>query len=60
MDTKSLDRKQTLLQYIAHTVDLLYPEVLTFHEELKIDEACKGIHFKIALLTCIRHICTSG
>ncbi len=40
--TKSLDRKQTLLHYIAHVVESVYPNVLSFHEELNIEKACQG------------------
>lgn len=43
-DTKSLDRKQTLLHYIAHVVETVYPNVLSFYDDLDIEEACQGIH----------------
>ena len=43
-DTKSLDRKQTLLHYIAHVVETVYPNVLSFYDDLNIEEACQGIY----------------
>ena len=43
-DTKSLDRKQTLLHYIAHVVETVYPNVLSFYDDLDIEEACQGIY----------------
>ena len=42
LDTKTQDRKQTLLNYITHIVETLYPNVLSFYEDLSIDEACEG------------------
>ena len=42
MDTKTQDRKQTLLNYITHIVETLYPNVLSFYEDLSISEACEG------------------
>lgn len=41
-DTKSLNRKQTLLQYITHVVETVYPNVLSFYDDLDIEEACQG------------------
>lgn len=43
-DTKSLDRKQTLLHYIAHVVETVYPNVLSFYDDLAIEEACQGMY----------------
>ncbi len=37
-----MDRKQTLLHYIVHVVELVYPNVLSFYEELNVVEACQG------------------
>eukprot|EP00049_Salpingoeca_infusionum_P027281 m.31484 g.31484 ORF g.31484 m.31484 type:complete len:956 (-) comp9422_c1_seq2:510-3377(-) len=34
LDTKSQDRKQTLLHFLAHTVEEHYPQVLRFMDEL--------------------------
>ena len=44
LDTKSLDRKQTLLHYIVHVVEMIYPNVLSFYEDLYIEEACTGVY----------------
>ena len=44
LDTKSLDRKQTLLHYIVHVVEMIYPNVLSFYEDLYIEEACTGAY----------------
>ncbi len=41
-DTKSQDRKQTLLSYMVHVVEKVFPNVLTFHEDLDIQHACSG------------------
>ena len=43
-DTKSLNRKQTLLQYITHVVETVYPNVLSFYDDLDIEEACQGMY----------------
>lgn len=43
-DTKSLDRKQTLLHYIVHVVETVYPNVLSFYDDLDIEEACQGMY----------------
>lgn len=37
-----MDRKQTLLHYIVHVVEMVYPNVLSFYDDLNIDEACMG------------------
>lgn len=37
-----MDRKQTLLHYIVHVVELVYPNVLSFYEDLNVVEACQG------------------
>lgn len=44
-DTKSQDKKQTLLNYIVHVVEKVFPNVLTFHEDLDIHTACTGIQW---------------
>ena len=41
-DTRSHDKKQTLLNYIVHMVEKVFPNVLTFHEDLDIHAACSG------------------
>lgn len=41
-DTRSHDKKQTLLNYIVHMVEKVFPNVLTFHEDLDIHTACSG------------------
>jgi hypothetical protein len=41
-DTRSTyDKKQTLLHYLAHVVEKLYPHQLSFYDDLDIDEAAK-------------------
>lgn len=35
LDTKSTDRKQTLLHYVAHAVQQTYPQALEFIEEFE-------------------------
>ena len=52
MDTKSLDRKQTLLHYITHVVESVYPHVLSFYEDLDIEEACKGRLHNFGKICC--------
>ncbi len=37
-----MDRKQTLLHYIVHVVEMVYPNVLTFYDDLSVDKACQG------------------
>ena len=49
-DTKSRDKKQTLLHYIVHVVEKVFPNVLTFHEELDIDTACSGPSFSLSFI----------
>ncbi|KAJ8365998.1 hypothetical protein SKAU_G00148290 [Synaphobranchus kaupii] len=40
LDTKSTDRKQTLLHFIANIIQKKYPELATFHSELRfVDKA---------------------
>ena len=47
-DTRSTyDKRQTLLHYIAHVVEKLYPHQLSFYDDLDIDEAAKGELFII-------------
>ena len=41
-ETKSQDKKQTLLNYMVHVVEKVFPNVLTFHEDLEISTACSG------------------
>ena len=45
-----MDRKQTLLHYIVHVVEMVYPSVLSFYDDLNIDDACMGQS------TCILHV----
>lgn len=42
-ETKSQDKRQTLLNYIAHVVEKIFPNVLTFYEDLDIQNACSGM-----------------
>ncbi len=42
VDIKSCDRKQTLLNYITHVTEKVFPNVLTFYEDLDIHSACSG------------------
>lgn len=43
LDTKSTDRKMTLLHYIALIVKEKYPELANFHNELHfVDKAAAG------------------
>lgn len=45
-DTRSTyDKRQTLLHYIVHVVEKLYPHQLSFYDDLDIDEAAKGESF---------------
>lgn len=37
-----MDRQQTLLHYIVHVVEMVYPNVLSFYDDLSVDEACQG------------------
>jgi len=42
VDTKSIDKKWTLLHYIVQVLDAHYPEAKTFYKELRyVDRACK-------------------
>nr|XP_018668129.1 formin-like protein 2 isoform X1 [Ciona intestinalis] len=42
IDTKSTDKKQTLLHYIVNVIDVYYPDVKTFYHELRyVDRASK-------------------
>lgn len=44
MDTKSTDKKQTLLHYIVNVVTNYYPDIRLFYNELRyVDRARKGI-----------------
>ncbi len=43
LDTKSTDRTQTLLHFIANMVQEKYPELVSFHTELRfVDKAALG------------------
>ena len=42
MDTRSTDKKQNLLHYIVNVVEKVYPTVLCFYDDLKVDDACEG------------------
>lgn len=43
LDTKSTDRKQTLLHFIANVIQERYPDVNNFHSELHfLDKAALG------------------
>ena len=55
MDTRTHDRKQTLLHYITHVVESMYPNVLSFHEDLNLEEACEGIHKGTHYPAIIKH-----
>ena len=41
-EMKSHDKKQTLLSYMVHVVEKVFPNVVTFHEDLDIQPACSG------------------
>ncbi len=43
LDTKSTDRKQTLLHYIAHAVEQTYPEALEFLAEFEVMRAAANV-----------------
>ncbi len=46
MDTKSQDKKQTLLHYIVRTVSEKFPDVFNFDSELIfVDKASQGMPF---------------
>ena len=59
-DTRSNDKKQTLLNYICNVVEKIFPHLLSFHEELKIDEACEGTYILrgVCLHVSIYVLCT--
>lgn len=42
LDTHSTDKKQNLLHYLTHVVEKVYPNLLSFYEDLKIGRACDG------------------
>lgn len=45
LDTKSTDRKQTLLHFIVDIIKEKYPELQTFYTELHfLDKAALGMH----------------
>jgi len=42
-NTKSQDQKQTLLHFLAQTVESKFPDILTYADELMhIDQAARG------------------
>ncbi|CAK8671798.1 unnamed protein product [Clavelina lepadiformis] len=42
IDTKSTDKKQTLLHYIVNVIETYYPDIKHFYNELRyVDRACK-------------------
>jgi hypothetical protein len=43
LDTKSTDRKQTLLHYISHAVQQTYPEALKFLDEFDVMRAASNV-----------------
>lgn len=44
MDTKSQDKKVTLLHFIAHSVRVKFPDLLNFDSELRfIEKAAQGM-----------------
>lgn len=46
LDTKSTDRQQTLLHFIANVIQKTYPDVNNFYSELHfLDKAALGEHF---------------
>lgn len=46
LDTKSTDRQQTLLHFIANVIQKTYPDVNNFYCELHfLDKAALGEHF---------------
>lgn len=48
LDTKSTDRTQTLLHFIANMVHEKYPELASFHTELRfVDKAALGKTYSI-------------
>ena len=53
-DTRSTyDKRQTLLHYIAHVVEKLYPHQLSFYDDLDIDEAAKGEGVYVVMMSCL-------
>jgi len=43
VDTKSTDKKQTLLHYIVNVITQHYPDIQQFYNELRyVDRASKG------------------
>lgn len=45
LDTKSTDRKQTLMHFIVNIIQEKYPELQSFHTELHfLDKASLGKH----------------
>ena len=48
-DTRSADRKQTLLHYIVDYVENHYPELATFYSELELEGAIGGYTVCLAL-----------
>jgi len=57
LDTKSADRKQSLLHYIAYTVRTKLPDLLNFESELLyIDKAASGTNTAFDMFTRRNHI----
>lgn len=51
LDTKSTDRKQTLLHYISNVVKEKYHQVSLFYNELHyVEKAAAGTSFKLLML----------
>ena len=55
-ETRSQDKQQTLLNYIAHMVEKVYPNILTFYDDLEIQAACKGMADTQAYLDCRAYV----
>lgn len=56
LDTKSTDRKQTLLHFIANVIQEKYPDVNNFYCELHfLDKAALGEH--ICKILCLQSSC---
>lgn len=41
-DTRSTDRKMTLLHYIVYVVETVFPHISTFYDDLHIEGATTG------------------
>lgn len=59
LDTKSTDRKMTLLHYIANIIREKYPQVSLFHNELHyVEKAAAGEHMQESF--CFERFSKSG